>query len=329
MEKTPKTSNQQNVASNFRLLPLTIAGLLCFVIAVSSGFAAWYFISMKSPLNKFEVKIDRPAVAPSPTPSIAKTVLIEPTPLASIEPSQIPEDIESSSLTGIKALAGEVTIEGGEIALGGGETNLPIQRKFVQSFVIGETEVTNAQFREFLQENPASSVQKKTIPEGKDDEPVTDVTWNDVDQFCKWLSQKLNAEVRLPTEAEWELAARGSKGFKYPWGNEWRDDAAEFKEKNGKVRPVKSFSSNKSPFGAYDMAGNVWEWTRDERRDETGRIVKYDGPKQEFKDEPFYVLKGGAAFEEKKNISAQARTFLPKSTRLPYVGFRYVIVRKS
>lgn len=219
MEKTPKTSSNKNASSNFRLLPLTIAGLACFVIAVSSGTAGWYFLGNNRSLPKGEIKIDRSPL-PTPSPSIS-----EPTPMVSVEPSPTPKDDIGQPLPSLRAPAGEIPIEGGEIAVGGEGTEMPLQRKIVSSFIIGETEVTNAQFREFLQEAAASSVQKKSVPEGKDDEPVTDITWSDASEYCKWLSQKLNAEVRLPTEAEWELAARGSKGFKYPWGNEWRDDA--------------------------------------------------------------------------------------------------------
>ncbi len=76
-------------------------------------------------------------------------------------------------------------------------------------------------------------------------------------------TKKLGFEVRLPTYAEWQRAAGGPKQFKYPWGNEW-NEAAISSEKAPRAFPVKSFDLNRSPYGAFDMVGNVWEWTGEE-----------------------------------------------------------------
>jgi formylglycine-generating enzyme required for sulfatase activity len=90
--------------------------------------------------------------------------------------------------------------------------------------------------------------------------PVSGVNWFNARQFCQWRS------ARLPTEAEWEKAARGPDGLEYPWGNEWdpkitnTGDDGNWEEG---VAPVGSYQRNKSPYGAYDMSGNVWEWVED------------------------------------------------------------------
>ena len=94
----------------------------------------------------------------------------------------------------------------------------------------------------------------------QDNYPVTGVNWFAAKEFCVWR------QARLPTEAEWEKAARGPNGFEYPWGNDWdpkitnTGDDGEWDEG---MAPIGSYPKNKSPYGAYDMSGNVWEWVAD------------------------------------------------------------------
>ncbi|MCA9974913.1 MAG: SUMF1/EgtB/PvdO family nonheme iron enzyme, partial [Anaerolineales bacterium] len=95
------------------------------------------------------------------------------------------------------------------------------------------------------------------FPDGLEDYPVTQVTWEDAAAYCSWR------EARLPTEAEWEYAARGESGQIYPWGNEKGTVQANIDNRLSGPAPVGSFAEAASPFGIQDMAGNVWEWTAD------------------------------------------------------------------
>ncbi len=115
--------------------------------------------------------------------------------------------------------------------------------------------------------------------------PVAGVTWADADGYCQWLDKQ------LPTEAQWEKAARGTEGNEYPWGNEWHKAYSNSGEGAGResgVAPVGYYSKGKSPYGVYDMAGNVMEWTAD-------GYHRYPGNEYDSKDygETFKVVRGG------------------------------------
>ncbi|NJP07020.1 MAG: formylglycine-generating enzyme family protein, partial [Chloroflexaceae bacterium] len=94
-----------------------------------------------------------------------------------------------------------------------------------------------------------------------DAQPVVGVNWFEAVAYARWLSAQTGREYRLPTEAEWEKAARGPDGLIWPWGNEWRDGMANSNEAGHDVTiAVGNYPDGASPYGALDMAGNVWEW---------------------------------------------------------------------
>jgi formylglycine-generating enzyme required for sulfatase activity len=152
--------------------------------------------------------------------------------------------------------AGMVKIEGGAYKVGldtSGEEYIPPQQFELDTFWIDEHEVTNAQYAVFVTETGATPPESWTdgdAPPEQDNHPVEGVTWDEAATFCQW------AKKRLPTEAEWEVAARGAVGWLYPWGDELNAVSLP----RGGTYPVGSVAENRSPFGVYDMAGNVWEW---------------------------------------------------------------------
>ena len=139
----------------------------------------------------------------------------------------------------------------------------PQHKVKLHAFYIDRYEVTNIQYKEFTTKTKRKSpkhFRNRTFPKGKSDHPVTYVTWFDAKAYCAWAGK------RLPTEQEWEKAARGKDGYIFPWGNEFQAQNAntplrwqELKQ-TGDTTPVGAFELGKSPYGLYDMSGNVWEW---------------------------------------------------------------------
>jgi len=123
-------------------------------------------------------------------------------------------------------------------------------------FWIDRYEITNSDYADFIAEtknNPPKYWDNGEIPTGLRNHPVSQITWDQAKDYCTWVGK------RLPTEAEWEIAARGSFGWKYPWGN----NPEKVRQETKGTRPVDSNPANRSYFGAYFMSGNVWEWVKD------------------------------------------------------------------
>jgi serine/threonine protein kinase len=133
----------------------------------------------------------------------------------------------------------------------------PAHSVSVQPFFIDLTEVTNEDYKKFVDatnHKTPSRWKNGTFPGGKNKFPVTGVDWDDANAYAKWMGK------RLPTEEEWEFAARGNDGRTFPWGNDWNKEFANADKQRQEMREVQK-SAGKSPFGLFDMSGNAWEWT--------------------------------------------------------------------
>lgn len=124
------------------------------------------------------------------------------------------------------------------------------QRISLPAFAIDLYEVTNAQY---------AKVQRHSYPADNANHPVVKVSWHEAKRYCEAVGK------RLPTEQEWEKAARGTDGRYYPWGSNWDSSKANAENRLGGTAPVGQFPEGRSPYGAFDMAGNVWEWTASEQ----------------------------------------------------------------
>jgi formylglycine-generating enzyme required for sulfatase activity len=143
----------------------------------------------------------------------------------------------------------------------------PQHTVYLPDYYIAKAPVTNAQYAAFVQVTqhmPPIHWPKALEPQpGKENHPVVEVTWHDAVAYCRWLASITGKPYRLPSEAEWEKAARGTDGRIYPWGNQWDAKRCNSKEGGpGGTMPVGTYSDGASPYGLLDMVGNVCEWTR-------------------------------------------------------------------
>ena len=141
----------------------------------------------------------------------------------------------------------------------------PTHQLVISDFYIMRGAVTNAQYQQFMKDTGYRAPQfwkNGSFAAGQADHPVVGVSFGDAVEFCLWAAQASGLPVRLPSEAEWEKAARGSDGRTYPWGNHWEAGRANTYEARLKgTSPVGQFSpAGDSPYGVADLAGNVQEW---------------------------------------------------------------------
>lgn len=185
----------------------------------------------------------------------------------------------------------------------------------VRPFYIDVTEVTNAAYSEFVSatghEPPASWIDGRLRPE-LSEFPVTGVSWYDALEFAAWKG------MRLPTEAEWEFAARGTDGRTYPWGNEWDQTLANAAKTAYGIREVGNGGT--SPFGALDMSGNAWEWTASDAKSISG------GKQIPWSRLRLKVIRGGNWQSDNKTATTYFRGFYGAIGEKEYnsTGFRCV-----
>ncbi|MCX7715890.1 MAG: formylglycine-generating enzyme family protein [Endomicrobia bacterium] len=216
---------------------------------------------------------------------------------------------------------GMVYIPPGEVTIGNDSSypfEGPKQKVLLKAFFIDKTEVTNKQYKRFIDNTgymPPPHWKNNTYPEGEDDLPVVNVSLEDAQAYAKWAGK------RLPTELEWEKAARGTDGRIFPWGNFWETNAANigWLLPIGKTKKVSSHQLDVSVYGCYDMGGNVREWTMSKFEPYPG----YIGEKKYFNSE-LYVVRGGSYKLPKTFCFTYRRDALPKTTKLPDLGFRCV-----
>ncbi len=217
----------------------------------------------------------------------------------------------------------------------------PVRKIFLDAYEIGKYPVTNTEYRKFIE---AGGYEKKeywspngwewrvkekiTAPEywynrknNGANVPVVGVSWYEASAYAKWLSEESGQSYRLPTETEWERAARGTGGRAYPWGNDFDKEKCNSGELGlMRTSPVGIFPTGKSPEGCFDMAGNVWEWCSDWY----SSTYYKDSPSKNPGGPPnggSRVLRGGSWFLDAVNCRAACRGWFHPSYR-GFVGVR-------
>jgi formylglycine-generating enzyme required for sulfatase activity/tRNA A-37 threonylcarbamoyl transferase component Bud32 len=280
-DRTPEPEAEpESRNSLFSRLPLWlwgVLGLIALVLVVGTGVL----------LNSSRAV---PYPTPTYTPTITHTPTRTPTPTATATPTHTPSPTPTPTLapgaTQVREADGMtlVYVPAGEFAMGSTEgygDEQPVHTVALDAFWLDQTEVTNAQYATFLNERGNQEEGGVTWLDIEDGDcqieksgdtfqpesgygvhPVIEVSWYGAAVYCEWTGG------RLPTEAEWEYAARGPEGFVYPWGDSWQPGLANCDEDDCEdgfeyTAPVGSFPEGASWVGALDMAGNVWEWVAD------------------------------------------------------------------
>jgi len=236
-------------------------------------------------------------------------------------------------------------IPAGEFSMGSNQNDQdtfddekPIHRVYLPEFLIARFPVTEEQFAVFL---AAVRSQLPLVAKARLKHPATRVTWYDANEFCQWAGRASGLVVRLPTEAEWEKAARGFDERLWPWGNERTALPANLKDTgttilrhaDGRMSrqlnatgtvPVGCFSPRgDSPFGCVDMSGNVWEWTHTLYRPYPYRP---DDGREDEDDKGMRVLRGGSFLSPSWRARCSSRLRQPPGNRYAVdLGFRICI----
>jgi formylglycine-generating enzyme required for sulfatase activity len=227
-----------------------------------------------------------------------------------------------------KAKADLVPIDGGTFLMGrpaGPPQETPAHAVTVQQFLMDRTEVSNTEYADFVRETnhaPPSHWIGNKPPFGQELWPVVNVSFDDATAFAAWRSKRDGVTYRLPSEEEWEYAARnGERGDLYPWGPEWQDKAAVVKDAT--PAQVGSRPAGKNKWGVFDLIGNVWEWT-------ASKASVYPGNRAEVPHSvaEWITIRGGCYVSDPAKpdapVSACLREFVPGSTKTTLLGFRLV-----
>ena len=270
-----------------------------------------------------------PVVPPKPTPSPAPVVIVPPVhtpapmPIQPLLPSpgtRFRDRLADGSSGPQMVWLPVGRFQMGDLQGGGDSDEKPVHWVSVQRFAIGTHEVTFAEYDRFAHATGRQKPNDRGWGRGK--RPVINVSWDDATAYAKWLTQQTDRQYRLPTEAEWEYAARAGTTTKYWWGNDIGSNKANCYgnycgDRFEYTAPVGSFSAN--PWGLYDTVGNVWEWTCSEFEN------KYTGIENKCisqKSGSPRALRGGAWNYRPRSVRTAYRLRDSHDTRYNNVGLR-------
>lgn len=231
-----------------------------FIVFVALPLAVWKLSSLSTSFEPTQTPLNWPELTSSP--SVIQTLFVEPvtkTPVPAISAATIiPTPILGigSTMTGNDGMtllfvpAGEFIMGSNSLAYG-----KPTHQVDLDAYWIDQTEVTNAQYSKCVSAGECTQPSSEFFGSPKfENFPVVSIDWNQARTYCEWAGR------RLPTEAEWEKAARGTDGRTYPWGNEQPSNRFLDMSKVSEIMKVGNYPMGASPYGALDMASNAWEW---------------------------------------------------------------------
>lgn len=286
-------------------LPLILAAVVVGFVVLVGGGVGIYFMTRSSPGSTTPPVVINGSNGTNPGDSNSPNSVIKPEPLA-VPGGTFQMGRADGPSTGQEAPPHSVTVE---------------------SFAMDKIEVTNSEYADFVSEMnhpPPSHWGGKSPIGGQEQMPVVNVSLEDAKAFAAWRSKRDGVKYRLPTEEEWEYAARGGDQENlYPWGNSWISGRAATKDAGlATLKPVGSYPEGKARWGQLDMIGNVWEWT-------SSKSSYYPGSDLLVKPEQknWYVIRGGSLASDPqgvKPITNAYRDWIQPTTKNDLLGFRLV-----
>jgi len=318
-----KKSSNSNAGPKKRRSKLSKEIIVALIGAIATILAALLAVLLPPLLSQFQKgstaspSTETPSIAPTAEPSVAAVLTTTPAPTI-FNPHPVPEDQPDNKGVPMRLVPEGDFMMGSE---NGNDDEKPVKEVYLKDFYIDKYEVTNVLYKacvnehrcQPLTETKSTNVSRYYGSSDFDNYPVVYVDWNMATTYCKWRG------ARLPTEAEWEKAARGTDGRIYPWGNVIACFNANYGGCGIGHTTSVGISSTESPYGVYDMAGNVWEWVssgyrpypydpQDGREDSNATIPR--------------VIRGGSWGNDKHNIRSANRNYGIQTNRSALIGFR-------
>ncbi|MCA1475873.1 MULTISPECIES: SUMF1/EgtB/PvdO family nonheme iron enzyme [Bradyrhizobium] len=300
--------------------------LLAIAVLMMATGVLWYLLAQPGRMGEqAAAPPTAPVVSPvpQPLPSEAAKQTPQPSPsLASSPSAPAPAPAPSPSVTPVREPE-MIAIRGGSFAMGSNDdpTERPVHQVTIKPFSIGKYPVTVQEWNEC-----AAAKACGFTATGKDDAPVSNVSWTDAQQYVAWLAQATKKPYRLPSEAEWEYAARGGTQTKYWWGDKLQPGMAGCKDcgELAAEQPAKVGSFKPNPFGLYDMGGGIDQWVADCWH-RTYQGAPSDGSAWTSPDCGSHVLRSGSWKNDSRYVRPSNRGGYDTGVRYPTHGFRIAL----
>jgi formylglycine-generating enzyme required for sulfatase activity/class 3 adenylate cyclase len=309
--------------------------LLSFTLLAIAGGVLWYMLSLSHSRNQASAPVSAPAeqpnIAASPSPAAKQAApQSEPSPEGKPAAPPQPASPAAPATAPTMQLASSVpepamtALRGGTFTMGSNEdvSEKPVRQVTIKPFSIGKFPVTVREWNACTNAKACGFVAA-----GNDDAPITNVSWSDAKQYAAWLADVTRKSYRLPTEAEWEYAARGGTQTRYWWGDQFQSGMANCKNCTDIAtteQPIKVGSFKSNPFGLYDMGGSVDQWVEDCWH-KTYQGAPADGSAWVENQCASHVIRSGSWRNDSRYVRVSNRDGYDTNVRYPTHGFRVAL----